>query len=72
MRYNDSGQGDIIGIIVGAVVAIFIVIVGFFFVLPEIAKVTGSSVFSIYALGVILLLAIIASVVLALLALFRR
>jgi hypothetical protein len=25
MRFNDSGQGDIIGIIVGAVAAVFIV-----------------------------------------------
>jgi len=66
MKYNDSGQSDIIGLIVGAVAAIFIVFVGFFLVLPEIAKVTGSSIPIIF-LGVILILAIIASVVLALL-----
>lgn len=67
MRCNDSGQGNIVGIIVGAVAAIFVVIVGFFFLLPEIAKATGSSVFLIYALGAILFVAIIASAVLALL-----
>ena len=63
MVLNDSGQSDIIGIIIEAIVAIIIVLVFFFYVIPQLAQAMGFSVILVYILGFILLAIIVLSLV---------
>lgn len=68
MKCNDFGEGDIIKLIIGAVGALFTIYVVFFYLLPEISKAFGSSISPwMYLLGIFLILAVIAAVIIAIL-----
>jgi hypothetical protein len=67
MQSNDSGHGvNIIGIIIWVFVVLWVVIWGFFMLLPAIANVTGFSIFWIWVMGFMLIGSIIISIILAL------
>ena len=61
MKFNDSGQSDILGMVMGVIIAIIIVIVMFFVVLPKFLAALGFSTLWVFILGIILLAIIILS-----------